>query len=132
MKTNLELNQQIEQLIQNHIAEIRSAAEQAVARAFTNAFNSSKRSSPKKNCGSADVPKRSKQEILDIGEKLCAAVGENPGETMAVLSGKIGLSPKELHLPMVKLKKSNRVKSIGHRNFTRYYPLTQEDKKCAA
>lgn len=57
-----------------------------------------------------------------LGERLFAAVCTQPGETMAVLAPKLGSSPRELHRPMAVLKEAGRVRSVGQRSHTRYYP----------
>ena len=57
-----------------------------------------------------------------LSERLHKAVVAQPGETMAVLAPGLGCSPRELHRPMAVLKQAGRVRSVGQRHQTRYYP----------
>ncbi len=43
---------------------------------------------------------------------------------MAVLAPAVGATPRELHRPMATLKRDGRVRSVGQRHQTRYYPTT--------
>ncbi len=57
-----------------------------------------------------------------LGERLHEAVCAQPGETMSVLGPALGKSRRELNRPMTALKRSGRVRSVGQRHQTRYYP----------
>jgi hypothetical protein len=48
-----------------------------------------------------------------------------PGEAMAVLARGLGTSVRELHRPMALLKQADRVKSVGQRSSTRYFPKAE-------
>jgi hypothetical protein len=63
---------------------------------------------------------------------LYAAVCAQPGETMSVLGPALGHSPRELNRPMLALKRSGRVRSVGERHHTRYYPAVVRSSASAS
>jgi len=66
--------------------------------------------------------RRASTELSTLGARLLEAVIARPGETMTVLAPGLGCSPRELHRPMAALKQAGRVRSVGQRHQTRYYP----------
>lgn len=69
--------------------------------------------------------RRSSAEISDLAERLIALLNEQPGKTMGELAQAMGVQAADLAVPMAQLKKAGRVKAIGRRQFTRYYPRTE-------
>ena len=65
--------------------------------------------------------------MAGLAERLYEAVCANPGETMAVLIAKVGGSARTLHRPMWLLKRSERVRSVGERQHTRYFPMVSKE-----
>lgn len=61
-------------------------------------------------------------------ERLYRAVCAHPGETMAVLMVDAGASVRELNRPMNQLKASGRIRSVGSRNHTRYFPMAADTR----
>jgi len=119
------LSEQIEQLVQQHIETARRAAAEAVERAFASwPSPAAPRPSGARSPRRAPSRRRGPDEIADLGERLYAAVVAEPGETMAVLAPTVGETPRELHRPMAALKRAGRVRSVGERHQTRYYPTT--------
>jgi len=117
-----ELGQRIERLVLEHIAASRRAAQDAVERAFaTTTKPSATRSHRSKS--RADSKRRPPAEIAALGERLYQAVRTKPGETMTVLAVEVGASARELHRPMSLLKRDGRVRSVGQRHRTRYFPV---------
>jgi hypothetical protein len=115
---NETLSEQIEQLVRAHIESTRR---EAVTRAFASAFGAPRASTAPRptrttgrRCGAA--------ALTALGERPYEAVRAQPGETMAVLAPELGCSPRELHRPMAALKHVGRVRSVGQRHQTRYYP----------
>jgi hypothetical protein len=43
---------------------------------------------------------------------------------MAVLAAEVGASAKELHRAVARLKEGGRVRAVGQRSQTRYFPLS--------
>ena len=116
-----ELSEMIEQAVREHIAASRRAATAALERAFGAATHSAtalRTRAPRAKPGR----RRPSTEVAELGERFYDAVCGNPGETMAVLAAKIGASARELNRPMSLLKRTGRVRTVGQRHLTRYFP----------
>src|SRR5688500_11982573 len=113
-----ELGEQIEQLIQEHIAASRAAAQQAVARAFALAM-SAPTGAPRR-VRSSIGKRRPSADIAALGERFYRAVCAKPGETMMVLAADVGASARELHRSVALLKRAGRLRAVGSRSLTRY------------
>jgi hypothetical protein len=120
--TNVDLGERIERLIQEHIAASRKAAQEAIERAFASA-SKPVRAAPEvqRRAGT----KRPSEDIAALGERLHRAVCAKPGETMAVLAPMAGASSRELHRPMTLLRRAGRVRAVGTRHMTRYFPMAK-------
>jgi len=129
MTTNDELAAQIEQLVRDHIATIHTTAAAAMARAF-GATKSATGSPPQRTRMSSDVakakrvPRRAAEEVASLVEQFYAALRRSPGETMTTLAPQVGASPRALQVVVERLKRAGRVRSVGQRQFTRYFPMT--------
>ena len=122
------LEQQIEQLIREHLAECARRAMLAVERGFAAA----KRSAPRRveTARRTTGQRRNAEELDVLAERLAAAVSAKPGTTMVVLASEVGATVRDLERPAKRLKKAGRVRTVGERNATRYFPLPP--KKSAA
>jgi hypothetical protein len=119
-----DLGRQIEQLVAGHIAASRRAAQEAVERALAAA-----------GTGPAVVQRRVKPlegrkrrasaDVAALGERFYRAVCAKPGETMTVLAGQVGASARELHRSVTLLRQAGRVRCVGNRHQTRYFPTTK-------
>jgi hypothetical protein len=118
---NETLSEQIEQLVRAHIEATRREAADALARAFSSASAPARVSAAPKRLRTTGR-RRASTELSALGARLYEAVVAQPGETMAVLAPELGCSPRELHRPMAALKQAGRVRSVGQRHQTRYYP----------
>ena len=117
------LSEQIEQLVREHIASTRREAAEAVERAFASSATAAvPQPSAARSPRRAPSRRRGPDEIAAIGERLYAAVVAEPGETITVLAPAVGETPRDLHRPMATLKRAGRVRSVGERHQTRYYP----------
>lgn len=116
-----DLTRQIEQVAQAHIAASHRAAVAALEDAFASA-SGAKRAPRVPRSGNVSR-RRPAAEIAAVSERLFKAVCARPGEGMAVIAGEVGLTPRELHRPMAQLKRSGRVRSVGQRHLTRYFPM---------
>jgi hypothetical protein len=122
-----DLGERIERLVQQHIEASRQAAQQAVERAFASTASPSVRARAPRPVRSAGGSKRrAPEEVAAIGERLYEAVCAKPGEGMAVLAAEVGGSVRDLHRPMTLLKRAGRVRSVGSRHLTRYFPMVGE------
>jgi hypothetical protein len=61
-------------------------------------------------------------ELEEICEGLSKLVRARPGESMARLAVDMGETVLTLQLPMAKLRAEGRVRSVGERHLTRYFP----------
>ena len=115
------LSEQIEKLVRAYIEATRREATEGLARAFLSASAPTRVSAaprPKRATGR----RRASMELAALSARLHEAVVAQPGETMAVLAPGLGCSPRELQRPMAVLKQAGRVRSVGQRHQTRYYP----------
>ena len=119
--SNEDLGQRIEQLIQEHMAASRVSAQEAVARAFAPAASASA-SSPRR-VRSSPGKKRPSADIALLGERFYRAVSARPGETMMVLAVDVGASARELSRSVNLLRQAGRVRAVGSRHLTRYFPM---------
>ena len=119
-----ELGRQIGRLVELHLSAVRSEALEALEKAFGGA-PSAPASRPRKRPAGPRQPERRRtpDEIAELGGRLYEALSAHPGESMADLAGAMDLSPRELHRPMAQLKRDGRVRSVGQRHLTRYFPM---------
>ena len=68
-------------------------------------------------------------EISELADRLYDVIRQHPGETMAVVAGKLGSTPYELSRCVSQLKADGRIRSAGHRNQTRYFPMVQSTRQ---
>jgi hypothetical protein len=125
-KTSTEnFEERIEQLVREHIEAIRARAEAAVARGFAeSAVRSSSPDAPQTK-PSARRPasrRRTPEQVADLTERLCTAVHAQPGETMLRLAPQMGVTPGELSVAVTRLRQQGRVRTVGQRQHTRYFP----------
>ena len=115
------LEQQIEDLIREHVSECARRAALAVERGFAAA----KRSPPRRVKVAPRVigRRRSAEEIDTLAERLAAVVWAKPGTTMLALASEVGASAQDLERPAKRLKDEGRIRSVGERNATRYFPV---------
>ena len=71
----------------------------------------------------APSPRRSRKELAALEERLYQAICSHPGETMAVIAPAVGATGRELNLPATSLRNKDRVRSVGQRQYTRYFPM---------
>ena len=115
------LEQQIEHLIREHLAECARRAMLAVERGFAAA----KRPAARRVVGAQRTAgqRRSAEELDALAERLAAAVSAKPGTTMVVLASEVRATVRDLERPAKRLKKEGRIRTVGERNATRYFPL---------
>ena len=78
------------------------------------------------------APKRAAEELVALGEQFYVVLCRNPGERMTTLAPQIGASPGTLQVAVARLKSAGRVRSVGQRQHTRYFPLTNAAPAVAA
>ena len=117
------LAKRIEQLVREHIAASRKEARAALERAFAEADSEPAERSQETKRTRQSKQRRTPAEIAAVGEQLYAAICETPGETMMVLAQMVGVTPRDLSVPVGRLKQAGRVRSAGQRSHTRYFPM---------
>jgi hypothetical protein len=117
------LEQQIEQLIREHLAECTRRAMLAVQRGFAATAKPTGRRRRDESTCRASGRRRRVDELEGLAERLAAAVSAKPGTTMVVLAAEVGATVRELERPAKRLKKAGRIRTVGERNMTRYFPL---------
>ena len=128
MTNTQKLEQAIEKLVRAHIMASRTAATAAVERAFAASLNESAtiERRPKATIG-VRSQRRSPEELTLLDERLHAAICERPGETMTVLAARLGVPTRSLQVPVKRLKRTERLRSVGQRPYTRYFPLLKDE-----
>lgn len=127
MTTNHDLAKQIEDLVRQHVDTLRVSAAAAVARAFAAVpptVSPTRTSTPTKAVRARkQAPRRAPDQLVALGERFYAVLCERPGETMTTLAPQIGVAPRVLQVAVARLRRDGRVRAIGKRQHTRYYPM---------
>ena len=119
------LSERIERLVREHISETRAAAQAAIDRAFASNEDAKAKKQGERKARRMGR-RRPSAELVSLGERLYAALCSAPGESMMALAPAVGGSARELHRPMALLKRAGRVRTVGRRQATRYYPMAGE------
>jgi len=124
------LEASVEALIQQQLAAYEAQLREALARTLSKARPSSpRRKEVKQKVAPArralSTQRRSADEIDAFAARLFEAVECAPGETMAVLAPRLGVSSKELERPAARLKKAGQIRTVGERCRMRYYPMAR-------
>jgi hypothetical protein len=127
----------IEHLVEEYISATRAAAQAALNRGFATGTMARVRSSSSTTPGptssrSRPGARRAADEIGALSERLYEAVCRTPGERMAVIAPVVGATARELNRPMLRLKQAGRVRSVGTRHATRYFPMARDAQRASA
>ena len=76
--------------------------------------------------------KRSRAVIDQLCESFLTAVLAHPGESMKFLAERVGECPSQLSIVVSRLKRADRIRTVGSRQFTRYFPATETARQAAA
>lgn len=123
-----ELADAIEHLVREYISTIRIAAEGAVERGVGasiggNASPSAKRQVQPSARRRRPGMRRRANEIGALSERFYEALCRSPGESMTVLAPIVGATSRELNRSMHLLKRAGRIRSVGTKQATRYFPM---------
>lgn len=127
MNSSRDLGEKIEKLVRElvhaHIEETRAAVLAAVTRAVgASAKAEPVRAASKKQAPRKTGRRRAPHEVGALAETLYKQVCAKPGESMLVFAAELGATARELHRPMMTLKRAGRVRAVGERHRTRYFP----------
>lgn len=118
------LVKRIEQLVQEHIAASHQAAQDALQRAFASSLAPGlKTMRPVRR--TVTGKRRDAAEMAVMCERLYEAVSAQPGALMTAHCSQLGVSVRELQLPMAQLKQKGKVRSVGQRSLMRYFPMNR-------
>ena len=135
-KSHGDLAEGIERLVREYISTIRMAAEGAVDRAV--AVSGGGRPVPgaklrqQSAAPSRQGTRRAAEEIGALSERFYEALCRAPGETMTVLAPVVGSTARELNRPVLRLKRAGRIRSVGTKHATRYFPMAREAQRPSA
>jgi len=124
------IEERVEQLVRDVMNELRSTAMAALSNALSSQGKLSPEA-PKPSKGTrkrkgVTAPKRSEAQLEEIADKLYRAIEDDPGDTMLSYQGKLGMSQKELAVPLRRLKDAGRVRKVGERSDTTYFPMDSD------
>jgi len=117
-----DLESAIERLVHEHVTALHTAASAAVERAFSKHKSGGVRIAPTTKRASGN--RRAPDDVAALAEKLYAAVCANPGAAMPKLASLLDTSPRALNRPSIQLRRAGRLRSVGQRQATRYFPMT--------
>jgi hypothetical protein len=133
MTTNHDLAKEIEDLVRQHVDTLRTTAAAAVTRAFTTVARHEPERAPNVARRRAkSSPRRASGELIALGERFYAVLCRHPGETMAALAPQVGVAPRVLQVAVTRLRRDGRVRVIGKKQHTRYYPLATSPSAASA
>jgi hypothetical protein len=123
-----DLAEGIEHLVRQYISTIRVAAQGAVERAVAASVGgvaapSAKKRQPSAAPSSRQGARRASDEIGALSERFYEALCRSPGEKMTVLAPIVGATARDLNRPMLLLKRAGRIRSVGTKHATRYFPM---------
>lgn len=131
MNSNRNLGEKIEKLVRElveaHMEETRAAAVAAVTRAMGSSTKpASLKGSSKKQAPRKAGRRRPPGEVAALAESLYDQVCAKPGQPMVAFAAELGATARQLHRPMMTLKRAGRVRSVGERHRTRYFPAVAD------
>lgn len=119
-----ELCAEISRAVERIVAASHCAATKALDQAFGRGLGepragdaTKRRRKPRRSAA-----RRTKEELAELEKQLSRAICDMPGQSMAVLAEQLGATPRELHRPAAQLKSEGLVKTVGQRQFMRYFP----------
>ena len=117
-----DLESAIERLVHEHVTALQTAASAAVERAFLKHRSGGFRAAltMRRAPGNRSPP----DDVAALAERLYAAVCANPGAAMPKLASLLDTSPRALNRPAIQLRRAGRLRSVGQRQGTRYFPMT--------
>jgi hypothetical protein len=130
-----DLAQNLEQLVATFVRSSQELVLAAVTQAMQAPGSGSSAASTAKPSKRGKTSKRAKpsrrrtsDEVAELGERFYEVVCAHPGELMVVLASKLGATPRDLNRSVMLLKRAGRVRSVGQRGSTRYFPTNRAVK----
>lgn len=120
-----ELAAAIESLVSVYMDQVRTVAQGAVERSLSGSRTHRDRLKPaprRRSAPSTPSKRRTAAEVDDLCAELCKLVRARPGESLAVLAEEMSVPASTLKRPMNQLRSQGRVRTVGQRHLTRYFP----------
>ena len=117
------LVEQIDQLVRDHLAQVRAEATAALERAFEGSRAPKKMASAPKRRASGK--RRSRSEVAELAERLYASVASEPGEEMTHYAGPAGVERPRAELADDDVASRRQAAHDCMRNRMRYYPSSR-------
>lgn len=118
-----ELCNEISKAVEQIVAASHAAATKVLNQAFgrRDSVPVANRTSRQAAAG-AQSARRSSEQIQELKDSVYRALCDKPGQTMISLAEHIGTLPRQLQVPIARLKTENLIKSAGPRHSMQYFP----------
>ena len=118
-----ELGEEISKAVEQIVAASHVAAMKALDAAFGRKSSIPRATnSLRQTTARAPATRRSSEQIQALKDSLYLVLCACPGQTMSALAEQIGTPPKQLHVPIARLKAEDLIRSAGKRPSVRYFP----------
>jgi len=120
-----QLHQDLEAAVQKFLLAQRAQLNATLDRAFGTAARTL--AGPRQSSGrKSNAPKLNKRRTADefaaLSERRYQVIVDNAGQGMVVLSQYMGVSPLHLQPAVARLRAAERIRTVGARQHTRYFP----------
>ena len=126
---HVQIEERINEMVGDVLVLIRRAANDAINNALSGTTTAVGSGGGPKRGGKRRVSKpqakRSPAELRELSERLYQKIDEQPGQGMAVYAEALAVAARDLGVVMRRLKKEGRVRTVGERDRTRYFPMDQ-------
>jgi len=120
------LQQQIENAFREYVVAGRMAAMTALERALAAASSATaeraKPAATRARDASTTGKRRTASELAALSDQLYEVIAAHPGEGMIALSARMGVSGLQLQRAVARLRGTERIRTVGVRQQTRYFP----------
>ena len=122
MASATDLGRQVEALFLSYVDAGRREVEAAMARMQDGASKPARKGAAASSKRSASTPRRSRESMAELVERIVAVVQKQPGCSMQDIARDLATTSQCLNAPMAIVRKSGRVRSVGARSQMRYFP----------
>lgn len=122
------IEERIDGLVRDVMVMVRASATEAMGDAMRarNGGKTSPRTQPPAKSArrtQAPKPRRTAEQLAEMAERLDRQIDATPGETMSVYAEQLGVTAMDMTVPARRLKKAGRIRKVGERSETRYFPM---------
>ena len=118
-----ELSNEISKAVEQIVAASHRAATLTLDEAFGRGRNVGRASSTTgKSVPRNPSARRTSAQIQELKDRIYRVLCATPGQTMVALAEQVGTSPKQLQVPVTRLKAQGLIRSAGQRQSMRYFP----------